>query len=134
MTEIQQKRLDFLNDMIDYYSENPVERRCTNEERGCFYSPETINLPNSEGCAIGRKLPRDLANTIDKNGEYDITSVFDDPGYFPLIPEELKCLGVDFLLLVQGLHDNNNNWSDKGLSKLGNDKVEYIKREYILNE
>lgn len=48
---------DFLIDTLEYYCENPSERR-NKKQRGCPYSSVKAT---SEGCAIGRHLDKETA-------------------------------------------------------------------------
>lgn len=83
-----------LQDAIDYYWGKP-ERKCVDESGNCKYTPS----PTSEGCAIGRLLPKDIAETLPYDaGVYD-SRVWDS------LPEWLKAMGQEFLKDLQILHD-----------------------------
>ena len=129
MDTIKEKQLALLNETIEYYSADPVGRRCITERR-CAYSPIKLGLEGtSEGCAIGRKIPAELAEELDAEiggsavGNTDI---------FNRLPEELKILTIQFLEVIQYLHDSNGSWDDKGLTQLGKEKVEQIKKDFQL--
>jgi len=78
MENIKQKRLGLLEETVSYYSENPSERRCKVGTE-CKYSPTSLGLKNSEGCAIGRKLSPQKKLELDINYQNvgsSVTSVF----------------------------------------------------------
>lgn len=122
---LQQKQLEFLNDTIKYYSVNPQQRRCISGN-ACKYSPASLSITTSEGCAIGRKLPKELAIKLDKEYSSGVSLIFN------ILPKDMQELGKMFLVSVQNLHDDSDYWTKNGLSKLGLDHVEKIKRIYKL--
>lgn len=115
---------EFLLDMLDYYTVDPEGRRCK-QDYDCFYSPDTINKPTSEGCAIGRKLDKENADSIDRDFEdgVSIQELIEDED--SRIPQYMYELGYNFLNSCQSLHDKNDNWdftnmflSSKGQTEL----------------
>ena len=129
MNTLQKKQLALLNETVTYYSENPIERRCTANSGGCYYSPEKANKPNSEGCAVGRLLTPELKAELDFQIGGD-TSV---EGVWHLLPNEIQVYGMDFLGELQLLHDVSDYWDDKGITKDGLRKVERIKSNFNLH-
>lgn len=127
MTEIQQKRLKFLEDTVKYYSED-INRRCINN-KGCYYSPKSISKENiSKGCAIGRHLTDKLKEELDENFENETVS---KQQVFNLLPAELRELSKVFLRYVQRLHDTEIYWDSLGLTDLGEQYVGSIKERNI---
>ena len=88
-------RIDVLNDAIQYYWGKP-ERRCVSINGGCQYKPSET----SEGCAVGRLLPLDVAESLQQDGEVS------DNRVFSLLPSNVQDLGQDFLQGLQVLHDS----------------------------
>ena len=82
-----------LQDAIDYFWGKP-ERKCVNYFGACIYTPSET----SEGCAIGRLLPLDLAERLGFDG------VSDDEVFYSL-PIWLQDMGQDFLTALQICHD-----------------------------
>lgn len=120
-------RLEVLEQTIAYYSED-VNRRCRTEDV-CCYSPLTIGKENiSEGCAIGRLLPLELRNKLDKEfpTSNTVSKVFD------MLPKEIQDLSLGFLEDLQSLHDSDSNWDSKGLTKTGISQVNFIKKHFNL--
>lgn len=118
---IQQKRLEFLEEMVEYYSEN-TNRRCVSESGNCYYNPVAAKKQNiSEGCAIGRKIPRELQEELDKLGGVSNNEVFEK------LPVELQKLSQNFLTKIQNLHDYSINWNKLGISERGVEEVNDIK-------
>lgn len=129
LTELKIARLKVLNDAVKYYSTDPQARRNVRTatanyygvESLCVYSPETSGKTTSEGCAVGRLIPTELATRLDQTytGDSTVTKIFDE------LPEDLKDLGLDFLADLQGLHDTEIYWdfenkdiSEKGILKV----------------
>jgi len=82
-------------------------------------------LPNKPGCAIGRLIAdKKLCRKLD---------VFSDGSsvraVFSYLPEDLKNYGVNFLEMLQELHDRESNWTETGLSALGLRHVEKMKAD-----
>lgn len=123
---------EFLLDMLDYYTVDPENRRCQIEGE-CKYSPETLHLSTSEGCAIGRHVTKEAALYLD-NEYVSVNNIFARSSYLKLLPEWLSDLGVDFLKHCQNLHDHNNHWNNKGLTHVGKEAVEMIIKEFNLDK
>lgn len=112
----QEDKLRVLAETKLYYSENPL-RRC-NDQFGCFYSGSRNKRTESDGCAIGRLLPKELAEEIDlkykyNNNESGIIHIFH------LIPSDIQEYGKSFLIQLQMLHDSDSCWTESGISKRG---------------
>jgi hypothetical protein len=105
MKTLQEKRRELLDETCKHFNS-------TNRSVGRFSECKYGGV----GCAIGRKIPnKRLCDRLD--GEY--TTSVDDPSIFNKLPAKLKELGQDFLTDLQKLHDEENNWNEKGLSKVG---------------
>lgn len=120
---------EFLLDTLEYYCED-TSRRCEKDGR-CRYHPSSLSLSNSEGCAIGRHLPEDLALKFDSKGAVGVDRIFDK------LPNNLRSLGEKFLDSIQSLHDVDYNWNvqdGKGLSTVGQNHLKYIISEYDLDK
>jgi hypothetical protein len=121
--------LEFLEDTIKYYSEN-VKRRCTTV-KACYYSPVSAKKEGiSTGCAIGRFLKPEDAIKIDSHDPMSIHNVLSHGELKDLIPQWMQDLGTEFLKQVQGIHDNDFNWNEEGLTPLGWINVNQIKDRY----
>jgi len=103
--EVTKLQEDFLLDMLEYYCENPEERRNQNVYGNCMYAPQK---DTSEGCAIGRKISKELQQKFDSRRESPVVN-----NVFNLLPENLQLLGCDFLTEVQQLHDGGYFWEEK---------------------
>lgn len=118
---IEQRRLEFLEDTVKFYSED-VSRRAKDGDMCCYRTAD------GRACAIGRhisddKTARDLGSAI----------VF-SRRVFDALPKEIQELGQGFLSAVQDLHDGDIFWQEGGLSEKGDEYVEKIKSEYKLIE
>lgn len=111
METLQEKRLEFLNETVGFYTNNP---RSITETGECIYSPTS----KSVGCAIGRHIEdKDLCKQLDnhRSGGLAATEIFYT---FDLLPEKLKALGKDFLQDVQDLHDCDVYWANTDLHSI----------------
>ena len=118
-------RLEFLEDTVKWYSENP-DRRCFNHDGKCLYSPKNaLNNTESTGCAIGIHLSPELASYLDEHyTNSGVERVFED------LPDNLKELGVAFLSNIQYLHDIDSFWTKESLSERGKEFVNEIKERF----
>lgn len=152
-------KLEIIDDIVEYYEENPEDKRCAVEFDGgsaCVYwNGET-------GCAVGRSLKPEFRDKIlddsfvssDSDlGEYTIADFSsDDPNTFDLYGlivfyEGLQGVdeaGIDDLLQpryrghefgfwkdMQQLHDDSENWARKGgLTEEGKELVSRFKKTW----
>lgn len=115
---------EFLVDMLDYYTVDPINRRAFDRElEYCVYYP----IEQSEGCAIGRCLPKELTMKMQGTIDYIIDNELCN------LPEWMTNLGADFLQKVQELHDRKHNWKETGLSKKGIKNLRTIIKKFGLN-
>lgn len=111
-------RLEFLQDLIDFYSADTSRRSLGKHAGNCQYRY------NGKACAIGRHLLfYDYA--MEGMRVHQLVQTFDC-----LSPEILN-LGVDFLDEMQFLHDSDNYWCDSGLSELGEKHVQELKEKWL---
>jgi hypothetical protein len=103
---IAERREEFLTDMLEYYSVDPIARRCKNSAGKCVYSPIS---PGSEGCAIGRHLPERLSAELDDKYRVSNNSVC-NVEIFRQLPKWMQELGMNFLGDMQALHDDDQSW------------------------
>ena len=114
------KRRKFLEDTVNYYSED-VSRRATNKAGKCVYL-------NSEGnnCAIGRYIEPNNQEALMFGG-----SVYRLLIKHPTcLPKEIIDLGENFLTLVQNLHDSSSVWLGDEAEGKRNIRMEYILNNY----
>ena len=111
-------REEFLIDTIQYYSANPLERRCVDDYMLCTYTP---NKPTTQGCAIGRFMTPEQQSLADKI--IFLNEFFNNDNIMPAI---LKPLGLTFLHNVQRLHDKYEYWNNYGLTESGIREVNKI--------
>lgn len=121
--QIKLKRLEVLEDVATYFN---LETRNADNTGTCKYLPIS---EKSQGCAVGRlikdkELCAKLDNLDDKSGVY-----YDN--IFEQLPKEVQILGQLFLMRLQDLHDNPNNWIETGLSHQGNVRFNDIKNTFI---
>lgn len=115
---IEEKRLDFLNEMISYYSED-TSRRSISEESFCRYRTDDGKM-----CAIGRHIAK--SKYSEKIEDLTVNSY----QVFCLLPKRVKILGKHFLNHVQSLHDTDKFWDKKGVTEVGYLRINLIKELY----
>ncbi len=108
------EKLKLIEETVLYYSENPL-RRCINTSGNCFYFGGNNEVTESEGCAIGRIMPKEFAESLDNEFKPDfIHSGVRD--IFSRLPKDVKEYGKSFLCDLQALHDSPSYWDKEGLT------------------
>ena len=123
---LREKQLFYLNDVVSHYN---TQNRCVNG-LSCQYEPYN---ENTEGCAIGRRIPAKLRPILD-NVAWGDSSV-SELEVFTQLPHWMKVLGTDFLQNIQNLHDNRGGmdyWDEDGINESGLEELERIKRKFNL--
>ena len=129
METIKERRTAVLQDTIQYYTQDPTGRRCKDREV-CRYSPKTIDKEaTSEGCAVGRLLPTELQELLDR--DFEGTGVSNDHLFYAL-PQDIQDLGQTFLVRLQMLHDSDDYWDTDGLSEYGRVYVQHIEKNFCM--
>lgn len=120
-------RKEFLDDMVAYYSTDPVGRRSINPSSELNSTRCLYRGPNGKKCAIGRHIPDE-----EYDPEMEGKGVCDyEDAYGTKAPASIAHLGVPFLARVQSLHDCDENWTATGLSHDGKSALESIQAEFI---
>lgn len=119
MKTIQERRKEYLDSKVAYYSED-VTRRAIEGSR-CKYLTH-----DGRKCAIG--LDMDAEHKSYKQVCWQNINVSALIREYPtILPAEVVELGADFLLNVQKLHDGNENWGyTTGLTGRGEGIYNYI--------
>jgi hypothetical protein len=126
MTEVKKTYEDLLNETVEHYN---LSNRGVNEAtaRCCYLTDD------GKPCAIGRILKEP-----EKFREYNYSiDVLIDKGYLDPardFKEEYASLNdVGLLHSIQYLHDADFNWTKRGISEQGLDKVKYIRQQIRSN-
>jgi len=91
--------------------------------------PNGKGLYSGKGCAIGKHIKdKQLCSKLDTI----ICSGLTESDIYRRLPTNLQKLGQDFLIDIQMLHDNRDNWTISGLSRSGIRKSVLIAQEYNL--
>ena len=120
MDTIWQKRLKLLDETAAHFNKN--NRAYDAEMERCCYSHKV-----NGGCAIGRKIPAELAEKFDF---FATNNAVHAPRILDNLPPELQELGSDFLSMLQALHDQPDNWDDAGLNSKGRAYYNIIKSNH----
>lgn len=127
ITDIKQRQIKFLNDTVAHYRLS--NRSVSSGGTRCLYLAKD---DNTEGCAIGRHLPKELALRMDDR-QFGNPGVWNNEALFNELPVWMKEMGMKFLSEVQNLHDLEENWSDDGISEAGLLYVKILKEVHELN-
>lgn len=122
MKSLEQRRLDFLEEMVSFYGED-TSRRSIHRNGDCLYWDKATG----NKCSIGRYIPE-----YKYNGEIENEPV-KDACVFELLPKEIQELGKNFLTEIQRFHDDELGirWNDKGLTESGKYRIEIIKEKIL---
>ena len=125
MTTIEERRLNFLNEKLGYFIEDPSRRAYHTETESCRYWDKFTG----NKCLIGRELPEDK---YDESFEGKSITYIEEQEVciFDLLPVSIQELGLCFLAVCQRLHDENSYWNENGLSNKGKSKLKDIKDDY----
>jgi hypothetical protein len=119
MKSIKEKQIDFLNDTVEYYSEDTSRRSIGIGMGTCMYYDER----DGKCCAIGRFIEdKKLSKELD---DEDNSSV-NNNNVFLLLPLSLQELGQKFLYDIQSLHDQDSKWDENGITPSGTELVNLI--------
>ena len=122
MKDLKQRMLDILNETAQHYNSN----NRSNQDGRCTYIP--TDPTKSEGCAIGRKLPKTSKALIAEKGFngfcVDALIACDIP-----LGETFEGMSVEFLNRLQSFHDADENWTNEGLSPIGKRELKLFTTE-----
>ena len=121
MTTIEERRLNFLNEKLGYFIEDPSRRAYNQKTESCMYWDKSTG----NKCLIGMELPEEKYNEA-----YEGKSLTFKNSVFDLLPVEVQELSKTFLFQCQCLHDEESYWDEDGLSDRGESKLASIKAKY----
>lgn len=121
------KMAKLLEDTISHYNLN---NRCRTQ-KGYKYSPKSLGILTSEGCAIGRMLDEESQEFLDNNMGGNTWGVILNHSNFKIIAPEFMVKHKDFFIALQRLHDVQGNWDGEGLNYQGNSAAEDMRANYL---
>ena len=115
---------DILEDTIEYYSDDPTERRATDRDGACVYTDA-----DGRHCAVGRYMKPEFQTTgFYANSGQSVHGLAADIDSY--LVDNVLGLPVDFWQSLQELHDNDSNWNyDTGLSEHGKNMYNSVKNK-----
>ena len=113
---LKKQQLKFIETELGYYIADPSKR--SSDGTYCLYR----NAFNGNKCVIGKQIPNEKYTDRLEDG-YSVGS----PEIFSLLPESIQQLGKPFLQECQYIHDNEDNWTDTGLSEEGELELSNLK-------
>lgn len=112
---------DIVNETAAFYSQDPKARRSVGKENECLYQ-------NAEGCrcSVGRCMTQNGIKKVlyEDGNDGDAGSLLKPLDYYLLKRYQGKSL--EFWDNLQNLHDCRDNWTAKGLTKVGKVVVEVL--------
>ena len=120
----KQQMQDILKDTIDYYNEDPANRRSVDKDGNCMYTW------GNNHCAIGRYLKDEYQKEswIDNNMSVNELAHNADDGEWNIdwcLKDKAQGLDIDFWINLQDIHDTISCWDKSGLTDRGKEK--YVK-------
>ena len=103
---LKKQQLKFIETELGYYIADPSKR--SSYGNYCFY-----RNANGNKCVIGKQIPNEKYIDRLEGSSVGATEIFS------LLPESVQHLGRPFLQECQYIHDNEDNWTDTGLSEEG---------------
>lgn len=118
--EKQLTKLEILEETVAFYSED-TSRRAYTKNVGCEY-----NTSDGRHCAVGRCFNENIQALGDdySGNQVGIDAILD---FDSLLQDKYKGHNIEFWSYLQLLHDIDDNWDKKGLTKIGLDEVENLK-------
>ena len=126
MTTIEDRRLNFLNEKLGYFIEDPSRRAYNQKTESCMYWDKSTG----NKCLIGMEIPKEKYNEAYEGKSLTFENSLRKNSVFDLLPVEVQELGVYFLKRFQRLHDQDAYWTEEGLSNRGIGKLNFIKEKY----
>ena len=105
----KQKMQDILRDTVNYYREDPVNRRCVDDDGNCMYTW------GDNHCAVGRYLKPEYQreNWTDNNmSAYELAEYSDDYSIDEFLVDKAHGLDVQFWRDLQDIHDTVGYWEE----------------------
>jgi hypothetical protein len=137
MEPIKRKtKVEIINETVEYYSQDPENRRSVNSSGSCFY------FNNSKKCAIGRCMlnPQEqeekgdvfdlISIDILEFAEEEVDTISNRAILDSLLKEEYRGHEILFWDGLQKLHDFGYNWSKEGLTEIGKSNVKLLLETY----
>ena len=138
----QQQMKDILKDTIDYYAEDPDNRRSIDKDGNCNYTWGDTH------CAIGRYLKPEYQREdwVDNNMSVnELTAYTDDRSSIDwCLRDDVQGLDVNFWKNIQDFHDTHSCWITKndynkddepiGLSRIGKDNYRIIEKKINMGD
>ena len=127
-----------LADNLAYYINKP-ERRCIDNQSGCYYSGDTAGK-KTMGCFVGKLLsPKDRITADQQlistaSGATGVHALVNYAGLMGIKVPNLIKKNVDVMSTFQILHDNCENWDENGLSEEGKIMLTDIINKYNLEK
>ena len=102
--ERKQQMQEILKDTVDYYREDPEERRAVDENGDCLYTTE-----DGRHCAIGRYMREEFLDTeFKENNGVGVNCLSSNIDYY--LRHDVRGLDGDFWKDLQSMHDTIGYW------------------------
>lgn len=112
---------ELLKETIVFYSEDVSRRGIDSNTGQCVYLDKTTG----NQCAVGRCINHDLRKEYE--GDLDLMLESTETTFEELLlPKYRHLTDLYFWNLLQGFHDNSDNWNTNGLTESGEKKYLYL--------
>lgn len=132
----QKTKLEIINETVEYYGADP-SKRGVKFENGVQVACRYLTI-DGKMCAVGRCMKEptiDMSGAISCGGIY-LTDTEALVGYTQpvsvenYLKEEYRGHGDMFWSALQSFHDDISNWTATGLSSVGENYLNYLKKVY----
>ena len=140
----KQQMKGILKDTIDYYSEDPDNRRSISADGDCMYTW------GNNHCAIGRYMKPEYQREDWSSNNESVNELCEDSvdgwNIDWCLREDVQGLDADFWSSLQGFHDSQSCWVTEeccehviddesiGLSRIGKDNYRTIERKINMGD
>ena len=106
----QQQMQDILKDTVDYYNEDPANRRCITDDGECMYTW------GDNHCAVGRYLKEEHQDETWACNNESVNELCEssDEGYNIdwVLRDDVHGLDAHFWAALQDMHDTAGHWEE----------------------
>ena len=137
----QQQMKDILKDTIEYYAEDPDNRRSVDENGNCKYTLHT-DTGRDRHCAIGKYLKKEYQREDWVENDMSINELCDQSDDYNIdwcLRKDVQGLDTNFWKNLQDFHDSHSCWITEddyniddeplGLSRIGKDNYRTIEKK-----
>lgn len=126
----QKTKLQIIEELFDNYYVKDPSKRAAKGSRCSYYQESTGNKCAVGMCMLNDDTAKHYQNLCPTSNVHGVNIVLTDEEkleFDDIIKEEYRGHDLDFWDEVQCLHDNNDYWTEYGLSEQGIDELRRLK-------